>query len=148
MADKRKAEYTILLKKQSKTALKIDVFDADLWREGRKGLFRARLNGRWHTDPGQRVSFKTPLGIGRYFSKQLVRTLKGEDLESRVPDIPEGTSVRAFNGTVLDGQRQYDVTRTAMAPFRGYDGRWFVPVIMLGKGLVMLPVEDVEVRHG
>jgi hypothetical protein len=146
MAERRTAEFSLLLLTGRKTKLKIDVFDAAQWKQGAKGLYRARLNGRWYAAPKQRFSFKTIAGIGEYFAGHVARMVEGEDAKPKRPNIPVGTSVRVFNGAVVDGQRQYDVTRTATDPIQCVDGRWYVAVVMLGRGMEMRPVDEMEVR--
>lgn len=47
MADSRKADYTILLRKRSKKSHKLELFCSSKWRGGWKGRFRLRLNGKW-----------------------------------------------------------------------------------------------------
>lgn len=146
MAERREKAFSLLLLTGRKTKIKIDVYEADQWREGRKGLYRARLNGRWYAAPKQRFSFKTIGGIGKYFADHVARIIEGEDTAANRPNIPPGTSVRVFNGTVIDGQRQYDVTRTRTDPIQCVDGRWYVAVVMCGQGTVMKAVDEMEVR--
>lgn len=48
MAEKRKADYVMLLKSSSKRKFnKVEIFCAEQWG-GNPKMFRLRVNGRWH----------------------------------------------------------------------------------------------------
>ena len=141
MASERNPDYSVLLKKEGKTKSKIEFFFPPKTGE----RCRARVNGRWH-QPGQGSSI-SPREVQDLIIEELREMTEAPAPEPK-PDIRKHTSVRVANGKVLDGKRQFDVTRTSTDPIQGYDGRWYVGVILLGEGVVMVPVEDVEVRNG
>jgi hypothetical protein len=140
MASERNPDYSVLLKKEGKTKSKIELFFPLEMGE----RYRVRVNGRWH-QPG-RDSHVSPREVDDLIAAELGEITRAPAPEPK-PDIRKHTSVRVANGKTVGGERLYDVTRTSTDPFQGYDGRWYVGVIMLGEGVVMVPVEDVEVRR-
>lgn len=61
------------------------------------------------------------------------------------PDLRPGQPVRVLNGRTAEGVGPlFDLTRVASAPIRGFDGRWYVAVVLMGRGLVHVPASDVQ----
>ncbi|MDL2266789.1 hypothetical protein LJC46_02225 [Desulfovibrio sp. OttesenSCG-928-G15] len=147
MADHRKPEYTICVKNGAKKAVKIEVFSAAEWaktaqeKAALSGLYRLRINRRWHNAPdGGRLYLALA-----HTSDLLLSRLTGVEgpILPQQPDLPRGSRVSAPNGRTLAGQVMRDVTWTETDPVRGFDARWYVGVRVIGKGIVMMPADDV-----
>lgn len=152
MAEKRKAESTLCVKIDAKTVAKIELFPASQWQESTQagaafaGRYRLRINRRWHDTPEG-----GPLYLDMHQIMALAATCAAggalPDLEP-APDLPRHTRVSVPNGRYLAGKAQYDGTRTGTEPLRGHDGRWYVSVLLYGKGNVMVPVDTLLIHRG
>lgn len=158
MADPRKPVFSILIRptKEGAPSRKVSFYPAELWpnQDGRKGTFRLKVGVQhpdrpgdfsesWH--PGPRVyEFMTPVAaLGLVMEMCL-----GKPVKRRSPRrIPVGTPVRIRNtrADVRKGAPEYDLSRTATRPVRLADGRDYVVVLLVGRGMVHVPLDDVEV---
>lgn len=149
--EKRKKNMSILLKNESKTAMKIELFPAEQWAGessgASRGLFRLRIDGCWYNQGDSKYTFLSLIGVAKTLERLLGDNLgiKTNLIPPRV-EITYGTPVRIPNGNTLGGKPMYDLTRTATEPILGFDGRWHVGVILIGKGAVMMPVDEMEVQ--
>lgn len=149
--EKRKKTMSILLKNESKTATKIELFPAEQWagepNAAPRDLFRLRIDGCWYNQGDAKYTFLSLIGVAKALERLLGDNLgvKTYSVPPRV-EIPYGTPVRVPNGNTLGGKPMYDLTRTATEPILGFDGRWHVGVILIGQGAVMMPVDEMEVQ--
>jgi len=142
--EQRKAEHTILLRNKRKT-IKVELFPATRWPDqpgAREGLFRMRVDRKWHSPCGKYSFLPWPAIL------DACRALLTGDADCsgiQEPDIQQGTAVKARNGHRLAGQDMREITRTATPCFRGADGRKHTFILLYGKGLVQVPVSELEV---
>lgn len=140
MAEKRKFDLVICVKINAKAAFKIELFDASQWSESAQGRYRLRINRRWHNAPDGKHIYLDMVQV-----VALVGSLaqgKGLSLDP-APNIPRGTPVSVANGGSHCGIAWRDVTHTATPTIQGYDGRWYVGVVVYGQGCVFVPVSDL-----
>lgn len=143
--DNRKFCATICVKSGT-TRARLELADAAR-HGGPAGRYRVRIDRRWHDQPEGADAWLDPTGVGTLVAE----LLSGAGLPDAVPprpDLPRGTRVSAPNGREVGGLPMRDGTRTATEPVLGYDGRWLVGVILCGRGVVMVPVDDLVVRDG
>ncbi|WP_319543177.1 hypothetical protein [uncultured Pseudodesulfovibrio sp.] len=154
MADKRTYDFAVLLRFTGKKTVKILFYCASKWADkgGKAGLWRLKIatprKGKpgefsevWHPAP-RKYEFLTNAQAWK-----VVTGLTGKCpvTSGPVPDIPVGTVVRVPNGRELAGETQYDLSRTATRPVRLQDGRDHVVVSLLGRGMIHVPVDDIEI---
>ena len=154
MAEKRASEFSVLLRFPGKDSIKIQFYSASLWpgKGGTEGHYRLKVGHALPDTPGQfseawypaahRYEFLTPSQAW-----EIVGGLSGGSpvAEEPLPDLPPASPVRVPNGNVLDGQTQYDITRTATRPVRLSDGRAYVVVNMIGRGAVHVPLDTIDI---
>lgn len=151
MAEPRKKTASILLALPGNPPVSLELFPAELWpgQPGADaGLYRVRQGGRWVRVGGEKFSFLSRAAVGGLVAR-LLGPLSGDDApaEEARPELPVGTPVRVLNGgRSPDGAPLYDCTRTATAPHQGADGRWYVHVLLYGRGLVRIPVTECHRR--
>lgn len=164
MPDIRKFMATVCVKSGT-TRARLELADAAR-HGGPAGRYRVRIDRRWHDQPdGADASLLSPsVGLARGARPTAAAWLDPTDVGTLVaallagssvpdavpprPDLPRGTRVSAPNGRESGGLPMRDSTRTATEPVLGYDGRWLVGVILCGRGVVMVPVDDLVVRDG
>ncbi|NDV19245.1 hypothetical protein GO013_07405 [Pseudodesulfovibrio sp. JC047] len=105
---------------------KTSFYPAELWEEdhgGKPGLYRVMIGEKWHTRPGESVSFFTVQGIGRLILHHLSKGLDVEQKQPGVlPDIPVRTPVSYWP----HDETQPTASYTKTAPFRDSHGEWRV----------------------
>lgn len=151
MAEKRKHTQSICVKIDAKTLFKIELFPAGQWAESAQqsadlaGRFRLRINRRWHNMPDGGPAYLDLMQVG-----VIVAALAaGMDVAPEpAPNVPKGTRVSVPNGRMLAGEPLYDSAKTHTDPIRGYDGRWYVNVVLFDKGSIMAPVDTLIIREG
>lgn len=149
MAEKRQKTISLLLKNEGKTAVKIELFDAQEWAGlsgAGPGLYRVRVNGKWYCLQGKQYTFLTLDGVSKLFGHEISIAMGSNSHSEEMPVVPVGASVRVPNGRHCGSKTLFDVTRTSTEPLQGIDGRWYVGVIMIGRGTVLVPVDTIEVR--
>lgn len=144
MAEKRKSDRSVCVKIGAKVRFKIELFSASQWSEAAQldgERFRLRINRRWHDGPSGELLFLDMVQI-----MALVGMLaSGQNLSlPPKPDLPRGTPVKA-PCRVLAGETQYELTRTGTEPILGYDGTWYVDIVLFGKGSRFVPVDTLKV---
>lgn len=144
MADSREKTGTILLSVNSKKTM-LELFDADLWpdRNTGEGLFRVRIDGRWHCALGK-YTFLTLAAVGELAASLLAGGAPVEP-EALPEWVRKGAEVRALHGECVAGLplqtfRGYVVDDAQLGP----DGRWHVLCHLYGKGRRFIPVADLE----
>lgn len=149
MAEKRKKSMSILLLTSRKTEAKIDLFPASEWPDApgvAPGLYRVRIDRKWVGFNGEKYSFMTLGAVMDHVELASMQVLGCSVAESGPlrPDITIGTPVRVRAGSVA-GEPVWDLTRAATEPIQGIDGRWYVGVVMIGKGTEMVAVDTLRV---
>lgn len=156
MAEQRSSEFSVLLRFPGKPNVKITFFCAALWPKqgGKSGLYRLKIGRQtdagagqfsetWHPAP-HRYEFLTPSAAW----DMVARLTDVDPSEPPLPDIGRGTPVRVPNGNVLAGHPQYDITRTVTSPVRLSDGRVHVAVLLMGRGMVHVPLDEIQIIGG
>ncbi len=148
MTEKRSKTMSVLLKNESKAAVKIELFPSGEWSATHgvgRDLFRLRINGRWSCNNGEKYSFLTLDGAMNEVCSLITDYLDHPHPCQQKPMIKSGTPVRVPVGEVA-GQTIYERTFAATPPIKCIDGRWYVGVIMFGKGTKMIPVDSMEIQ--
>ena len=148
MTEKRSKNMSILLKNESKTATKIDLFSSTEWPDApdaRPDLYRLRINGKWFCPGDEKYTFMTLEGITAATMRILADCMDQPHPCQARPNIGNGTPVRVPRRK-LAGQTMFDLTRCATEPIQGIDGRWYAGVILIGKGTEMMSVDNIEVQ--
>jgi hypothetical protein len=143
MADRRKKSHSILLSVNSKK-IAVELFPASAWpdRPGGEGLFRVRINRRWHGPAGAHV-FLTSAAVGELVGRLLAGS------EPPAPAPPLGLDrcrrVRVDHGDCVQGLPARSSLGWTLAPaHRGADGRYWVWV-NIGDGPILVPADHVEI---
>lgn len=107
---------------------------------GPAGCYRVRVDRVWHDLDGK-PAFLTPAQIVNMAVMMTLGDLEPEPL----PDIPRGTRV-SVRTAPADGDvpERRETGWTMTAPIRAQDGRVHVGVSVYGRGVVMLPVNSLE----
>lgn len=119
MAEKRPRLARMLLSTDSKKRLLIEVYDADEWEHGNKGLYRVRVNGRW-ADPSSVQEFWTATGMATLLSEKFTGAVSGVEFPEP-SNLSLGDEVR-----IRPLDRMPRKARVASNPILGIDGRWWV----------------------
>lgn len=141
MTDNRKFTASVCVKSGT-TRARIELADAAR-HGGPAGRYRVRVDRRWHCQGDGAAAWLSAADVGALVASLLE---SGETPEDAPPVLPRGSCVSVPNGRDIAGQPLRDITRTATEPVRGYDGRWLVGVVLMGRGTVMVPVEDCQPR--
>lgn len=142
MAEKRQAWKTVCVWFRAKQEFRFELFASEQWPDGAPGRYRVRLDRRWLDGADGGRLYLDAAGIGALLAERL----GGPKLaEEAAPDLRPGQPVRVLNGRTAEGVGPlFDLTRVASAPIRGFDGRWYVAVVLMGRGLVHVPACDVQ----
>ena len=144
MADSRTKTHTVLLTVNSKKKM-LELFAADLWPEqgAREGLWRVRIDGRWHCPLGK-YSFLTLAAVAELTASLLAGGVLVEP--EALPDwVRKGVDVRAHGLESLESapvqtSRGYTVDDPQLGP----DGRWHVLCQLFTRGKRFMPVADLS----
>jgi len=138
MSDPRKPIVSILLKKSGKTT-QINLYDFAEFSgqfDDDIGLYRVRINGRWHSPAGKYTPF-SPKAVSHLVEQVL--------LEETEKPIPKGLrrSVRVFAHwePEHDDDPGCGTAWTLSPPFVSVDGRWYIWI----DGPRMVRCDDVRV---
>lgn len=120
--------------------VKLELSPAEL-HGGAEGLFRVRVDRRWHDhqDGG-------PLFFDRSGLAELVAALA---FDAQLPALPEApflprhtrVSVKFWHGD----NPHWEGVWTSTPPIRGHDGQFYVGVMTLAAGFIFVPVNDVTI---
>lgn len=123
----------------------LELFDADLWPDQNtgEGLYRVRIDGRWHCPLGK-YSFLTLAAVGELTATMLAGGVPVEP-EAAPEWIKKGCEVRVAFGECLHGLplQTYRAVVCDDAQL-GPDGRWYVLCQVSTKGRHFIPAADVE----
>lgn len=147
MAEQRQKIASILLTTEGKRPVSIELFPAEAWEdrpESAAGLLRLRQDGKWLCPEGRKYAFFAPEAVGAHVARLLAERADAE----ACPVLPRGSRVRVHNGNAFGDASLYDCTHTHTEPYQAVDGRWYVHVLVFGKGLVPVPCCDVELLGG
>lgn len=114
---------------------------------GPAALYRVRLDRRWldlPKDEGGGPRFMSLSDAGRLAAAM---ALGLEEKLPAKPDLPRGSRVSVLNGKSFAGVQLREPTYTITEPIRAFDGRWYVPVLVVGQGRIMVAVEDLIVKE-
>jgi hypothetical protein len=139
---------SVLLRNEGKTDVKIELFFAESWPQAAgagPGLYRLRIDGQWFIQGGEKYTFLAQDGVARLLASELFAGADPQCLVEGVADLPAGTPVRVPTGEHLQGSPLYNLSRTATPTIQGIDGRWYVGVILVGKGTVMVAVDALRI---
>ncbi|GAB7082310.1 hypothetical protein JCM14635_39850 [Megalodesulfovibrio paquesii] len=145
MGEKRKPMATLLLRKQGKESVKIEIFDGALF--GHAGDYRLRVNGRFVSLKGQPFY---------HAADGVVATLRGlvfgtwilPEPEEEAPPAAFAPGDRVTVYYELAGVPRAEMGIVRSAPLQDQGGRQHVLVATGGPMRVALfPVEKVEVRE-
>ena len=145
MAESRQKTASLLLSIEGKDGLKplssLELFPCEQWGDQPcgAGLYRVRVNGKWHSPNGEKYCFLTPAVIGSLISGQLDGLAEQPASEPLLPAkgrvcVP----VEYHEGLPLYYTQGY----TETPPHMGVDGRWWVWVFN-GECVQEYPCEDV-----
>lgn len=152
--ESRPYEFSIIFRCREKGSLKVTFYSAKQWPEhgGRDGAWRLKVGRPKKDKPGEFSECWWPrpreykfLTSSRAWELVAELTLQDKPVPAPITEIPRDTLVRVPNGNILAGEVQYDLTRTATEPVRLDDGRDYVVVLMVGQGLIHVPVDNVIV---
>lgn len=151
MSEKRKQCISLCLKADGKTSVKIELFPSDQWPDvegSAPGLYRIRTNDAWYCPDDQKYTFLTLDAVTKIFSEEVSKDLGGDCSQNAEEcTIKSGAPVRMFTGEMIGDKKIYTLSRVATdPPIKGYDGRWYVGVILFGKGARLVPVDTLEVQ--
>ena len=141
MSEKRRKSHAVLLKIQGKSS-RVELFPAAEWTGTEAGLWRVRIDGRWHVPAGgEQHEFLSPDGVAAVLAGLLF---------GATPDAGPGPSwetasrVRAPLRYDGDAVAATEIAVVLAPPIQAVDGRWWVAVMGCG-GRRHVLVEDCEV---
>ena len=142
MAEQRQKTHHILLSTEGKN-ITLELFDAREWpdRSSNDNEFRVRIDGKWYSAAGK-YTFLPYDAVGRLIAS----LLSGQELlvEEPAPVYGRHQRVRVHFGECVGSMPlQSQQGFVAAPPYRGVDGRWYVPVSVFGGTEVYL-CHDVE----
>ena len=121
-------------------AVAIRKANANGCRNGGAGLYRVRVNDVWHCPVGK-YSFLTCSAIGELVAGLLNDGELPE--EEPAPYLPEKAEVRVY----LPDDFSNESGTIRVPPYQRRDGRWYVQVWVLGKGVMEFCCNDVTLRR-
>lgn len=137
--DNRKFTRSICVRCDTKYT-RIEASPAEL-HGGCIGLYRLRINRRWHDHPDGGLLFFDRDGIAELAADVAFGTLPPLP---EAPDLPRGSivSVKYWHRDRCHQEQ----TRTNTPPVRGYDGHYYVGVVTYHAGFLFVPAAEVELR--
>lgn len=149
MSEPRRKSHVVLLKFRGKASIKVELFPASEWTGEDDGLWRVRIDGRWHVPAGAGNDGQGYLAAAGV-EALVARLLFGQaEVGREAPDAAwsvagrEARRVRAplrvEDGLVL----ATEIAFALAPPVQGLDGRWRLPVAGYG-GRRYVCVEDCD----
>ena len=144
MAEQRKKSSSILLSVNGKN-ISLELFPSEEWpnEPSGEGLFRVRIDGKWHS-PFGKYTFMTMPRVGEL----VAALLTGEEPPAPVcppTGLVKGARVRAHYGECVAGvPLKSGSTWVYVPPHLGPDGRWWI-WLNFYEGFSLVPVDDVEI---
>lgn len=147
MSEKRKKMASFCLKTGASEPVRVELFDAEQWADGRRGMVRLRVNGRWLNDAGGEALYFNSAGLAAFVQKLF---------SGAMPDAAPRPSVRVGQAVFLpcapydrDGfawgsEMGRIVSESAIM---GIDGLWYVIAWGQKSKTCFIPFADVRVYH-
>lgn len=144
MSENRRKSASFCLKTQANETQKVELFDAELWADGRKGTMRLRVDGRWLDGPDGERLYLDASGIARFVQTMLTAGTMPDPLtrpvltRGQVVSVPcapydkDGFPWGSVQGRVCS-------ERVVL----GYDSRWYAVIFAPGIGTTLYPVDDL-----
>jgi hypothetical protein len=146
MSEKRRKSHAVLLRIRG-TSVKVELFPAEEWTGTEAGLWRARIDGRWHVPAGgDRHEFLARDGVaallaGLLFGAAPAEGCPGEAWETAGREARRVRAPLRYDGDVVAAT---EIAVVLAPPIQAIDGRWWLPVMGYdGRGYVL--EEDCEV---
>ena len=124
MAEKRKHEASILLRREGET-VRIELFPATEWAGqpgAGQGKYRVRVDGKWLAHDGK-YRFLRPRAVAELIGG----LLGGKTLPPR-PDWPPGTRLSVPTGKTVGMHPVLTQAAVMCEPIQALDGEWYVMV--------------------
>lgn len=147
MSEKRKKIASFCLKTKAGKPAKVELFDAEQWEDGPRGLVRLRVDGRWQDAPD---------GSRLYYNSAGVAALVQAMLSGTMPHAAPRPLLRVGQPVCLPCA-PYDRSGFAWgsemgrilseSAVMGIDGRWYVIVWGMKNKTCFMPFEDVGVYN-
>lgn len=149
MGEKRKENFSILLKKTSKTYFKIKLYESALWANqpgAKDGLYRLKVNGSWYSPRNIKYDFMSLIEVLAFFRDGLFSVAEDTPApQTKRLSLPLGTRVRVPNGETVKGKPKMDRGFVGSPAFLGGDQQWHVFVSIVGRRRVQVPIHELEV---
>ncbi|HAS88140.1 MAG TPA: hypothetical protein DCS48_02385 [Desulfovibrio sp.] len=149
MGEKRKESFSILLKKTSKTYLKIKLYESSLWADqpgAEDGKYRVKVAGSWYSPRDIKYDFMTLHEVLALFRDGLLSLVDDTPKpQTKRINFPRGTRVRVPNGRTVDGVAVTDLGFVSPPCFLGADQQHYIMVNIAGRGRVPVLVNELEV---
>ncbi|NDY56312.1 hypothetical protein G3N56_06090 [Desulfovibrio sulfodismutans] len=146
MSEKRRKSHAVLLKIQGKSS-RVELFPAEEWTGTEAGLWRVRIDGRWHVPAGGgHHEFLNPEGVaallaGLLFGDAPAQAGPGKAWEAAGRGIRRVRAPLRYEGDVVTATQ---IAAVLAPPIQAIDGRFWLPVMGYdGRGYALL--EDCEV---
>lgn len=122
--------------------VRFELADATLFG-GAAGLFRVRIDRRWHDAPDDFGG--EPLFLNRTALADLLANAALGELPAPPPppELAHRQRVSVRIGFTPDGEPRTEGTWTCSPPILAHDGRWHIAVLLFGRGVVFVPCEEV-----
>lgn len=143
MSEQRKKTASVCVKNGAIGSGTVEFFPASLWG-GPEEQYRLRVNRSWCDGKHGHKRFLTHTEIAAVLTYQLFGTELREKQRNPAPqNMGYGVAVSAPNGT---GAR--DVTRISTEhPVLLHDGHWYVGCYLFGRGVVLVPCDEIRIRR-
>lgn len=144
MAEKRKKTSSVCVKNGAMGSGTIEFFPASQWG-GAPDVYRLRVNRQWLDGTYGEKRFFSPADVACILAYHIFGVDLREIPRKKAPEnMRRHTRISVPVGSC--GLRE--VTRISTErPFLCEDGHWYVGAYMLGRGVVMVPCDDVIVKE-
>lgn len=146
MAEQRKKTAQVCVKNGANGNGTLEVFPASEWG-GPADHYRLRYRRCWLDGTRGGMRFFSPADIGPLLSSLLFDAYFCA--ESSAQEAPNNMAYKT-RVSVPNGKDSYSrevTTISTESPMRGADGRWYVGAHILGRGVVMIPCDDVIIKE-
>lgn len=113
---------------------------------GGEGLFRVRINRRWHDGADGQPLFLDQSMLAALLAQTALGDMPAPPLPAPLPPMPALSNKMRISVPLEQdkgGMPRYEGTWTHSPPILAHDGRWMIAVFLLGKGVVFVPCDDV-----
>lgn len=112
--------------------MRCELSNAELYG-GPPNHYRLRLNRRWLDAQDGKHLYFNEIGVAFWVARNVFGVLP-----CPVPKIKDKQRVK-----VKTCDNKYELTWTDTPPIQACDGRWYVAVLLFGKGKIFVPCDDV-----